>query len=82
MIGRLLGLYLFFLFLYFLIKKRLNKKLIQQSLILFSLGALQATIGWWMVKSGLVDRPDVSHYRLVHLTTAFNMFIYPMGYSH
>ena len=72
MIGRLLGIVFIVPFLYFLIKKLLNKKLIQQSLVLFSLGALQATIGWWMVKSGLVDRPDVSHYRLaVHLTTAF-----------
>tara|TARA_B000000532_G_scaffold244255_1_gene243552 strand:+ start:3886 stop:4833 length:948 start_codon:yes stop_codon:yes gene_type:complete len=72
MIGRLLGVVFILPFLYFLIKKRLNKKLIQQSLVLFSLGALQATIGWWMVKSGLVGRPDVSHYRLaVHLTTAF-----------
>ena len=50
----------------------LTKKLIVQSLILFFLGGCQAAIGWWMVKSGLVDRPDVSHFRLAtHLTTAF-----------
>jgi len=36
------------------------------------LGGLQGAIGWWMVKSGLVNNPDVSHYRLaVHLITAF-----------
>jgi len=38
---------------------------------LLGLGALQGAIGWWMVASGLVDRPEVSHIRLaVHLLTA------------
>ena len=42
---------------------------------LFALGALQGAIGWWMVASGLVDRPDVSHIRLaVHLLTALLIF--------
>ena len=72
MIGRLLGLVFIIPFIYFLVKQKLNKKLIFQSSILFILGSLQAFFGWWMVKSGLVDKPDVSHYRLaVHLTTAF-----------
>src|SRR3546814_9995174 len=31
---------------------------------LFALGGLQGAIGWWMVASGLIDRPDVSHLRL------------------
>lgn len=39
---------------------------------LLALGGLQGAIGWYMVKSGLVDRVDVSHYRLaLHLGTAF-----------
>jgi cytochrome c oxidase assembly protein subunit 15 len=72
MIGRLLGLVFIIPFIIFLIKRKLNKKLIKQSAILFSLGALQGGIGWWMVKSGLVDNPHVSHYRLsIHLITAF-----------
>ena len=72
MIGRLLGLVFIIPFIFFLIQKRLNKKLIIQSIILFFLGALQGGIGWWMVKSGLVDNPHVSHYRLsIHLITAF-----------
>jgi cytochrome c oxidase assembly protein subunit 15 len=41
------------------------------------MGGLQGAIGWWMVKSGLVDDPDVSHYRLaIHLITAFLTFAY------
>lgn len=72
LMGRVLGLVFIIPFIYFLIKKKLSKKLILQSTVLFCLGALQGAIGWWMVKSGLIERPDVSHYRLaVHLTTAF-----------
>jgi cytochrome c oxidase assembly protein subunit 15 len=42
---------------------------------ILALGALQGGIGWWMVASGLVDRPDVSHIRLaVHLLTALAIF--------
>ncbi|HYD36894.1 MAG TPA: COX15/CtaA family protein, partial [Allosphingosinicella sp.] len=42
---------------------------------LLALGALQGVIGWWMVASGLVDRPDVSHIRLaVHLLLALAIF--------
>ena len=41
------------------------------------MGATQGFLGWWMVKSGLVDNPDVSHIRLAtHLTTAFLTFSY------
>ena len=39
---------------------------------LLFLGGLQGLMGWYMVKSGLIDRPDVSHYRLAaHLSLAF-----------
>jgi len=42
---------------------------------LLALGGLQGAIGWWMVASGLVNRPEVSHIRLaVHLLTAFAIF--------
>lgn len=41
------------------------------------MGGFQGFLGWYMVKSGLVDNPDVSHYRLsAHLTTAFLTFAY------
>ena len=72
MMGRLLGVVFIVPFIFFLIKKKLSKKLIVQSCILLALGASQGLIGWWMVKSGLVDKPDVSHFRLaIHLITAF-----------
>jgi heme a synthase len=42
---------------------------------ILTLGGLQGAIGWWMVASGLVDRPDVSHIRLaVHLLAALAIF--------
>src|SRR3954464_406699 len=42
---------------------------------ILALGALQGAIGWWMVASGLVDRPEVSHIRLaIHLLTALAIF--------
>ncbi|MFV0564566.1 MAG: COX15/CtaA family protein [Flavobacteriaceae bacterium] len=76
-IGRLIGLVFIFPFLYFLITKQLTKPTIKKALVLLGLGAFQGFLGWYMVKSGLVDRPDVSHFRLAaHLTTAFITFAY------
>lgn len=76
-IGRFIGLIFLIPFLYFLITKQLSKPTIKKALILLSLGAFQGFLGWYMVKSGLVDNPDVSHYRLAaHLTTAFLTFAY------
>tara|TARA_R110002072_G_scaffold1587_1_gene13281 strand:+ start:75992 stop:77005 length:1014 start_codon:yes stop_codon:yes gene_type:complete len=76
-IGRLIGLVFVIPFVYFLLKKQLTKPTIRKSLFLLFLGGFQGFLGWYMVKSGLVDRPDVSHYRLaMHLTTAFITFAY------
>jgi len=76
-IGRFIGLVFIVPFLYFLIRKQLSKSTIKKSIILLVLGGFQGFLGWYMVKSGLVDRPDVSHYRLAaHLTTAFLTFAY------
>jgi cytochrome c oxidase assembly protein subunit 15 len=42
---------------------------------LLGLGGLQGLVGWWMVASGLVDRPEVSHIRLAtHLLLALFIF--------
>lgn len=74
-IGRVIGLVFFFPFVYFLITKQLTKQTIKKAIGLMCLGAFQGFLGWYMVKSGLVDRPDVSHFRLAaHLTTAFITF--------
>ncbi|HEX9601831.1 MAG TPA: COX15/CtaA family protein [Mariniflexile sp.] len=76
-IGRMIGLIFLLPFLYFLITKQLTKPTIKKAIILLGLGAFQGFMGWYMVKSGLVDMPDVSHYRLAaHLTTAFVTFAY------
>ncbi len=77
LIGRLIGLVFIIPFLYFLIKKKLTKKLVKQCLIILGMGAFQGFLGWWMVKSGLVNNPDVSHFRLaIHLIAAFLTFAY------
>ena len=79
LLGRLLGIVFIIPFLYFLLKKQLTKPTIKKAIILMCLGAFQGFLGWYMVKSGLVDRPDVSHYRLaMHLTTAFLTFAYTL----
>lgn len=55
--------------------KTLDRRLRIQIASVIGLGALQATVGWWMVKSGLVDEPRVSPYRLAtHLLIGFAMF--------
>ena len=78
-IGRLIGIVFLIPFLYFLIKKQLSKPTIRKGITLLILGGFQGFLGWYMVKSGLIDRPDVSHYRLaLHLTTAFITFAYTL----
>lgn len=70
--GRLIGLAFAAPLAFFWIKGWAPKALRGRLLLLLMLGGGQGAIGWWMVQSGLVDRPDVSHYRLaVHLGMAF-----------
>jgi heme a synthase len=76
-IGRFIGIVFIIPFVYFLLKKQLTKATIKKCFALLFLGGFQGFLGWYMVKSGLVDRPDVSHYRLaMHLTTAFITFAF------
>jgi cytochrome c oxidase assembly protein subunit 15 len=76
-LGRFIGLVFVIPFVYFLLRKQLTKSTIKKCLILLTMGGFQGFLGWFMVKSGLVDKPDVSHYRLaMHLTTAFLTFAY------
>ena len=78
-IGRIIGLVFIVPFVYFLIKKKLNSETIKKCVVLLGMGAFQGFLGWFMVKSGLIDNPDVSHYRLsLHLTFAFITFAYTL----
>lgn len=78
-IGRLIGLVFIIPFLYFVLTKQLSRSTFKKSLILLALGGFQGFLGWYMVKSGLVDIPAVSHYRLAaHLVTAFLTFAYTL----
>lgn len=70
-LGRVIGLAFAIPLAWFWIKKAVPTGYHLRLVALLALGGLQGTIGWWMVASGLVDRPDVSHVRLaVHLITA------------
>lgn len=78
-IGRIIGLVFIIPFIYFLIKKKLDSETIKKCVILLGMGAFQGFLGWFMVKSGLIDNPDVSHFRLaLHLTFAFITFAYTL----
>ena len=69
-LGRLIGLTVLLPLIYFTIKHGLW--ILRIYGIIFILVCFQGFIGWYMVSSGLVDRVDVSHYRLsLHLVTAF-----------
>jgi len=74
LLGRLIGILYFVPLLYFTFK--LGLKNILSFYLIFILICLQGFIGWYMVKSGLTDRTDVSHYRLaLHLSLAFIILI-------
>lgn len=78
-IGRIIGMVFIIPFVYFLIKKRLSSETIKKCIVLLGMGAFQGFLGWFMVKSGLIDNPDVSHFRLsLHLTFAFITFAYTL----
>ncbi len=74
-IGRLIGLAFALPLIWFWVRKAIPPGYKPRLLALLALGGLQGAIGWWMVASGLVDRPDVSHLRLAtHLLAALFIF--------
>ncbi|MCG9792425.1 COX15/CtaA family protein [Flavobacterium algicola] len=78
-IGRIIGLVFIIPFVYFLIKKKLDRATVKKCFILLFMGGFQGFLGWFMVRSGLIDNPDVSHFRLaLHLTFAFITFAYTL----
>ncbi len=78
-LGRMIGFVFFLPMLGFWVAGKLEPQLKPKLVGLFLLGGLQGAVGWWMVTSGLVDRVDVSQYRLaVHLTIAAFIFAWAM----
>lgn len=72
LLGRLIGFAVLIPWIVLVAKKQLAGSLRWKTLGLIALGGLQGVLGWYMVKSGLVDEPRVSHYRLAaHLLLAF-----------
>jgi cytochrome c oxidase assembly protein subunit 15 len=79
LLARLIGFVFLVPFLWFAARGYFNRQLMLRALVLFGLGAMQGVMGWFMVMSGLVDRPSVSHYRLAaHLSLAFIIFGYAL----
>ena len=69
-LGRLIGIFFLIPLIYFTLKMGIKKTISFH--IIFILICFQGVVGWFMVSSGLVNRVDVSHFRLsLHLTTAF-----------
>jgi cytochrome c oxidase assembly protein subunit 15 len=70
-LGRLIGVAFLLPFLWFLWRGAIGPGMRTGLAVIFSLGALQGGVGWWMVSSGLADRIHVSHDRLAfHFTLA------------
>ncbi len=78
--GRVMGLVFFFPFMYFTLKGYFKpNSLTRKMWLVLILGALQGGLGWFMVASGLVDKPHVDHFRLTaHLLMATLLLVYLM----
>ena len=77
LLGRSIGLIFFLPFVFFLVKGKINRALTPKLITMFVLGGLQGLMGWYMVKSGLVNDPHVSQYRLTaHLALAIFIYAY------
>ena len=75
LIARFIGIFFLIPFLFFIFINFLKKYLITRLTIIFIMILIQGSIGWYMVKSGLVQNVSVSHYRLsIHLFIAFSIF--------
>ncbi|MEY4580856.1 MAG: hypothetical protein RL701_5559 [Pseudomonadota bacterium] len=71
LLGRAIGVVTIVPWLYFVLRGVVTKRVAARTFSIVVLGGLQGVLGWWMVKSGLVNEPRVSHYRLAaHLLLA------------
>ncbi len=76
-LGRLIGIAFLVPFLYFMIRGMIPRNLAPKLVVMFILGGLQGLLGWYMVKSGLVNDPHVSQYRLTaHLMLAVAIYCF------
>jgi heme a synthase len=76
-LGRSIGAVFLIPFLYFMFRRKLAAPLVPRLGFAFVLGGLQGLLGWYMVKSGLIDNPHVSQYRLTaHLSLALLIYAY------
>ncbi|MCG8370628.1 MAG: COX15/CtaA family protein, partial [Proteobacteria bacterium] len=77
LLGRAIGIVFLLPFVYFVARGYIRQSDWPKYLLMFALGGAQGVLGWYMVKSGLVDVPQVSHYRLTaHLVAAFAIYAY------
>jgi cytochrome c oxidase assembly protein subunit 15 len=77
LLGRLIGVVFLVPYLYFLARRQVRGPLAAKLGLAFVLGGAQGLLGWYMVKSGLVDKPHVSHFRLAaHLSLALALLAY------
>ncbi|MBI1208387.1 MAG: heme A synthase [Azospirillum sp.] len=73
--GQMIGFVFALPLLWFALQGQISRRLMPRLIGLFVLGGLQGAVGWFMVMSGLVERPSVSHYRLaMHLVMAILIF--------
>ncbi|NNC77434.1 MAG: heme A synthase [Woeseiaceae bacterium] len=77
LLGRLVGIVFFVPFVVFAARGVITPREWPKYLLMFALGGAQGLLGWYMVKSGLVDNPNVSQYRLTaHLALALLIYSY------
>ena len=77
LLGRTIGLAFAIPFAFFLVRGYIAPRQWPKYLLMFVLGGMQGVLGWYMVKSGLVDNPHVSQYRLTaHLVAALLIYGY------
>ena len=74
--GRIIGLAFLIPFVFFMCRGWVDRRSVPILFFLLMLGAVQGILGWYMVQSGLIDKPDVSQYRLTaHLGLAVLIYV-------
>ncbi len=77
LLGRTIGIVFLVPFIFFFARGYIRANEWAKYLLMFALGGMQGLLGWYMVKSGLIDVPHVSQYRLTaHLVAAFIIYAY------